>query len=155
MKDTEYTAYFLGGMPGVAEVAAKEMMRKYPGLKVIGYHDGYFDEPEEIKLIMEIKRLSPDLLLVGLGAPRQEKWIYSNMRLLGAKVFIGVGGSFDVMAGNVKRAPEAFQKVGMEWFYRLMKQPSRLKRMTRLPKFVVMALHEEKRQGKKGINRKK
>lgn len=140
IKETDYTVYFFGGAPGVANAAAKRMIRHYPGLKIVGTHNGYFDEKEEKKLIDEIKRLSPSILLVGLGSPKQEKWIYENMRFLGAKVCIGVGGSFDVMADKIKRAPKIFRKLGLEWAYRLIKQPSRAKRMLRIPKFVIKVL---------------
>lgn len=137
---TGETFYFFGGAPGVASTAARKMMKKYPGLKVVGVHNGYFDEKEEKKIIQDIKTKSPSILLVGLGAPKQEKWIYDNIRLTGAKVAIGVGGSFDVMAGNVKRAPKIFQKLGLEWFHRLITQPTRWKRMMRLPKFALTVL---------------
>ena len=137
---TGETFYFFGGAPGVASTAARKMMRKYAGLKVVGVHNGYFDEKEEKKIIQDINKLSPSILLVGLGAPKQEKWIYDNLRLTGAKVAIGVGGSFDVMAGNVKRAPKIFRKLGLEWFYRLITQPTRWKRMMRLPKFALTVL---------------
>ncbi|MGN0134648.1 MAG: WecB/TagA/CpsF family glycosyltransferase [Anaerotignum sp.] len=137
---TGETFYFFGGAPGVASAAARMMMKKYPGLKVVGVHNGYFDEKEEKKIIQDIKTKSPSILLVGLGAPKQEKWIYDNIRLVGAKVAIGVGGSFDVMAGNVKRAPKIFQKLGLEWFHRLITQPTRWRRMMRLPKFALTVL---------------
>ncbi|MDY3926236.1 MAG: WecB/TagA/CpsF family glycosyltransferase [Anaerotignum sp.] len=137
---TGETFYFFGGAPGVASTAARMMMKKYPGLKVVGVHNGYFDEKEEKKIIQDIKTKSPSILLVGLGAPKQEKWIYDNIRLVRAKVAIGVGGSFDVMAGNVKRAPKIFQKLGLEWFYRLITQPTRWRRMMRLPKFALTVL---------------
>ena len=137
---TGETFYFFGGAPGVASTAARKMMKKYPGLKVVGVHNGYFDEKEEKRIIQDIKEKSPSILLVGLGAPKQEKWIYDNIRLTGAKVAIGVGGSFDVMAGNVKRAPKIFQKLGLEWFHRLITQPTRWKRMMRLPKFALTVL---------------
>ena len=137
---TGETFYFFGGAPGVASTAARKMMKKYPGLKVVGVHNGYFDEKEEKRIIQDIKTKSPSILLVGLGAPKQEKWIYDNIRLTGAKVAIGVGGSFDVMAGNVKRAPKIFQKLGLEWFHRLITQPTRWKRMMRLPKFALTVL---------------
>lgn len=140
LKDTNYTVYFFGGAPGVATAAAKRMTKVYPGLKIVGVHNGYFDEQEEKRIIKDIKNLSPSILLVGLGAPKQEKWIYENMRLIDAHVCIGVGGSFDVMAGTVKRAPKIFQKLGLEWLYRLLKQPTRLMRMMRLPKFVLTVL---------------
>lgn len=144
LAETEHTIYFFGGAPGVATEAARKMTRKYPGLKIVGIHNGYFDGKEEKKIIHDIKKLSPSILLVGLGAPKQEKWIYENMRLFGAKVSIGVGGSFDVMAGNVKRAPKVFQKLGLEWFYRLITQPTRWRRMMRLPMFAFTVLKMRK-----------
>lgn len=143
---TDKTFYFFGGAPGVAADAARKMMHKYPGLKIVGLHNGYFDGKEEKKIIHDIKNLSPSILLVGLGAPKQEKWIYDNMRLIGAKVSIGVGGSFDVMAGNTKRAPKLFQKLGLEWFYRLITQPTRWRRMMRLPIFAFAVLKTRKRR---------
>ncbi len=144
MNDTDYTVYFFGGAPGVAQKAAEMMKLKFPGLKVVGVHNGYFDEKEERKIIADIKRVQPSLLLVGLGAPKQEKWIYNNLRLTGAKVAIGIGGCFDVMSGNLKRAPKIFCKLGLEWFYRLITQPTRFKRMMKLPKFVLAVLKEMK-----------
>ncbi|WP_458406902.1 WecB/TagA/CpsF family glycosyltransferase [Anaerotignum sp.] len=143
---TGETFYFFGGAPGVANAAARKMMKKYPGLKVVGVHNGYFDEKEEKRIIQDIKTKSPSILLVGLGAPKQEKWIYDNIRLTGAKVAIGVGGSFDVMAGNVKRAPKIFQKLGLEWFHRLITQPTRWRRMMRLPKFALTVLKTKGRE---------
>lgn len=143
IKDTKHTVYMFGGAPGVAAAAAKRMMRQYPGLTIVGTHNGYFNAKEEKEIISEIKKLSPSLLLVGLGAPKQEKWIYDNMRFTGAKVCIGVGGSFDVMAGNVKRAPLFFRKLGLEWLYRLLSQPSRFWRMLALPKFVLCVLQNK------------
>lgn len=143
---TGETFYFFGGAPGVASTAARMMMKKYPGLKVVGVHNGYFDEKEEKKIIQDIKTKSPSILLVGLGAPKQEKWIYDNIRLVGAKVAIGVGGSFDVMAGNVKRAPKIFQRLGLEWFHRLITQPTRWRRMMRLPKFALTVLKTKGRR---------
>lgn len=145
MKDTKETVYFFGGAPGVAAAAAKKMMKQHEGLKIAGTHNGYFNEKEEKKIIDDIKSHSPSILLVGLGAPKQEKWIYDNLRFTGAKVCIGVGGSFDAMAGTVKRAPKLFQKLNLEWFYRLVTQPTRLKRMLRLPKFVLAVFKQKKR----------
>lgn len=136
----EESFYFFGGAPGVASAAARKMMKQYPGLKIVGVHNGYFNEKEEKQIIRDIQEKAPSILLVGLGAPKQEKWIYENIRLTGARVAIGVGGSFDVMAGNVKRAPKLFQRLGLEWFYRLITQPTRWKRMMRLPKFALTVL---------------
>lgn len=148
MKDTEETVYFFGAAPGIAAAAAKNMMKKYPGLKVVGTRNGYFGAKDEKEIIEEIKKRSPSLLLVGLGAPKQEKWIYDNMRFTHSKVCIGVGGCFDVMAGNAKRAPKIYRKLGLEWFYRLLKQPTRWKRMMRLPRFVIAVLLKKIKNGK-------
>lgn len=137
MKSSHKTAYFFGAAPGIAEAAAKRMMAVHKGLKVLGSHDGYFDEVEEYKIVEEIKRLKPDLLLVGLGAPKQENWIKKHKDELGVKLCIGVGGSFDVMSGSLKRAPELFIRFGLEWFHRLITQPTRFKRMMKLPLFLV------------------
>ena len=101
-----------------------------------------FDEKEEKKILEDIKKHSPSILLVGLGAPKQEKWIAEHMRQTGAKLCIGVGGCFDVMSGNVKRAPKVFRRLGLEWFYRLITQPKRWRRMLRLPVFALTVLKE-------------
>ena len=122
------------------------MKKKYPQLNIVGGHNGYFDDAEEKKILADIKRLAPSILLVGLGAPKQEKWIAAHIEELGVKVAIGVGGSFDVMAGNVKRAPKLFQKLGLEWFYRLITQPTRWRRMMRLPKFACTVLKKKKQR---------
>lgn len=139
---TEETFYFFGGAPGVAAAAARKMRKDYPGLKIVGVHNGYFDEKEEKKILEDIKKHSPSILLVGLGAPKQEKWIAEHMRQTGAKLCIGVGGCFDVMSGNVKRAPKVFRRLGLEWFYRLITQPKRWRRMLRLPVFALTVLKE-------------
>ena len=143
IENTDYTVYFFGGAPGVSLAAAKKMQEKYPHLKIVGGHNGYFDEKEEKKILYDIKKLSPSILLVGLGAPKQEKWIYDNIRLTTAKVAIRIGGSFDVMSGKTKRAPKIFCKLGLEWFYRLLKQPSRFMRMLRLPQFALIVLKKQ------------
>ena len=144
IENTDHTVYFFGGAPGVSLAAAKKMQQKYPNLKIVGGHNGYFDEKEEKHILNDIKKLSPSILLVGLGAPKQEKWIYHNIRLTNVKVAIGVGGSFDVMSGKTKRAPAIFCKLGLEWFYRLITQPTRLGRMMRLPKFALTVLKNRK-----------
>ena len=143
------TAYFFGGAPGIAEKAAENMKSKYRGLNIVGVHDGYFNEEQQKAIIEEISALKPDLLLVGLGVPKQEKWIYDNKDKLNFKVAIGVGGSFDVLSGNVKRAPIVFQKLNLEWFYRLITQPTRFKRMLELPKFALKVKKEYKNNCKK------
>ncbi|HHX60400.1 MAG TPA: WecB/TagA/CpsF family glycosyltransferase [Epulopiscium sp.] len=135
IKDKDVKIYFLGSKPGVAEAAAQNMREKYPGIKIVGARDGYFTKEDELGIIKEIKELEVDLLMAGLGAPRQEIWIDEHIKELGIKVGVGVGGSLDVMAGTVKRAPEIYQKLGLEWFYRLITNPKRAKRMINLPIF--------------------
>lgn len=137
------SVYIFGGKPGVAENAVKVMKEKFPSIRFVGVHDGYFKDDQPI--IEEINRLKPDLLLVCMGAPKQEEWIDTHIDRLNIKLAIGAGGSVDVMAGTASRAPEFFIKHNLEWFYRLIKQPSRIGRMMRLPKFMwVVLLHGKK-----------
>lgn len=137
--------YLFGGKPGVAEDAAKKITELYPGTVICGTADGYFDAEKEQKIIADISQQQPDLLFVCLGFPKQETWIDVHKNELGAKVLMGIGGSLDVFAGTAKRAPEAFQKLGLEWLYRLIKQPSRFIRMLALPKFgFTVLLHGKK-----------
>lgn len=132
--------YLFGSKPGVAELAAANIESRYSGVKVVGMSDGYFDEVKEKAIIEDIKSTKPDLLFVCLGAPKQERWISAHKAELGAKVCMGIGGSLDVFAGTVKRAPEFYTKHGIEWLYRLMKQPSRFVRMLDLPRFGLKVL---------------
>lgn len=143
MAKTEKTIYFYGAKPGVAELAAQKMKEKYPGLKIVGFWDGY--EKEQEKVIEDINQKKPDFVLVGLGAPRQEQFISKYQESIEAKVFAGVGGSFDVMAGVVKRAPKIFIRLHLEWFYRLITQPTRIGRMMKLPLFLLKMLQEGKK----------
>ncbi len=144
MKNKNMTAYFLGSAKGIAEEAACNMEATHQGLKVVGTHDGYFDDQEEKNIITSIKSLQPDLLLVGLGAYRQEIWIDDHIEELGIKVAVGVGGALDGIAGHVKRAPVIFQKLYIEWLYRLIKQPSRAIRMLKLPLFLIHVIRHRK-----------
>ena len=127
--------YLLGAKPGVAEAAAENLLKKYPGIVIAGTHDGYFKDDAEV--IDAINNSAPDFLMVCLGFPKQEKWIYDNRDKINAKIAIGAGGCLDVIAGNVQRAPEFFCNHGIEWLYRLLKQPSRFVRMLALPKFAL------------------
>lgn len=136
--------YFVGGKEGVAEEASERLKEKYPGINIAGFHHGYFDEDEEKKIINDIIDKKPDIIFVALGAPRQEKWIYENRQKFGAKIAMGVGGSLDIIAGKAKRAPEFYQKAGLEWLYRLMKEPKRIFRMLKLPKFIALAFYDAK-----------
>ncbi len=130
------TVYLLGSKPGVCDKAKQNIERDYPNISVIGSHNGYFNKEEEILILEEIKQLKPDILLVGLGFPKQEKWLYEN-RGLPVRISAGIGGSLDVFAGTVKRAPVLFQRFGLEWLYRLIKQPSRIGRILVLPVFAL------------------
>ena len=138
------TLYLFGGKPGVAERAAEKICELYPGINIVGISDGYFDAEKEKEIIKDINEKSPDILFVCLGFPKQECWIDAH-RDLSVKVAMGIGGSLDVFAGEVKRAPLFFQKAGLEWFYRLIKQPSRFIRMLALPKFGLTVLFHGKK----------
>ncbi|MEG0353067.1 MAG: WecB/TagA/CpsF family glycosyltransferase [Cellulosilyticaceae bacterium] len=138
-----YKYYFFGSKPGVADIAAENMRKTYPGIQIVGCRDGYFKEEDIPAIIEDINKSEANILLVALGAPRQELWIdkYKN-QMPNVKVAIGVGGSLDGMAGTVKRAPVIYQKLGLEWFYRLIKQPTRAKRMLVLPQFILKVIKE-------------
>jgi len=129
--------YILGSAPGVADTAAQNICAKYPGCNIIGTHHGYFDAAEEQNILAELRELKPDVLFVALGAPKQEYWIADHLAQLGIPVGMGIGGSMDVLSGNVKRAPEWMQKLSLEWLYRFLIQPTRFKRMLALPKFML------------------
>ena len=130
--------FLLGAKPGVAELAAAHLKDKYPGLILCGTHDGYFKE--DAPVVEAIRAAGADVVFVCLGAPKQEFWMAKNGPDTGAHLMVGLGGSLDVFAGVVERAPEGFQKLGLEWLYRLMKEPKRFGRMARLPLVLVYAL---------------
>ena len=138
--------YFFGGKPGIAEEAAEEGKRRWPGLKVAGCRNGYFSADEEPGIIEGINRSGAVMLFAALGAPKQEKWLAKYREKLTPFLLMGIGGSFDVLAGKVQRAPKWMQDAKLEWLFRLVKQPSRFGRMLALPKF-VFAVRREK--GKK------
>ena len=129
--------YLLGAKPGVAEEAGSRILEAHPHIVLCGVHDGYFQDPGAV--VRAAAQAQPDLLFVCLGAPKQEKWIARFGLLTGAKLAIGLGGALDVFAGQVERAPEKWQRAGMEWAYRLMKEPKRAGRMAKLPLVLVKA----------------
>lgn len=137
LTDGSKSIFLMGGKPGIAEKAAEELSKKYPGIKIAGTNDGYFKKEgeENNAVIAKINNSRADVLFVCLGAPAQEKWIYSNRDKLNVTVMLGLGGSLDGYAGVVKRAPKVFINLGLEWFYRLLCEPWRFKRMMKLPKF--------------------
>lgn len=132
--------FLLGAKEGVAEKAAKNMEFAFPGIKVVGAYHGYFNENEEGKVIAKIREAKPDYLFVAMGVPKQEKWIYKNKDKLGVPIMMGVGGSFDVWAGDVKRAPLIFRKLGLEWLYRAFKEPWRWKKIIKLYRLAWLLL---------------
>ena len=136
--------FLYGGKPGVAEKAAAKLKELYPTIRIAGTQDGY--EKDNEKVLNKINEAKPEILFVAMGSPKQENWINANRDKLYPTIYQGVGGSFDVLAGNVKRAPEVFQKVGMEWFYRLMKEPKRMKRQMALPLFLLEVARGSKRK---------
>ena len=132
--------FLLGSKPGVAERAAEELKKKYPALCICGTHDGYFTDSAPV--IEEINAVKPALLIVCLGFPKQEIWMMSNRESLDVGVMLGLGGALDVFAGDVKRAPDGWCRLGLEWLYRLLSQPSRIKRMIKLPLFLLAVVKE-------------
>ena len=129
--------FLLGAKPTVAETAGNKLSEQYPNIVICGTHDGYFKD--DAPVVEEIAKTCPDMIFVCLGAPRQEKWLAEFGPQTGAKLGIGLGGALDVFAGNVERAPEVWQKMGLEWAYRLTKEPSRIGRMARLPLILTKA----------------
>jgi len=119
--------FFLGGKPGVADRAAENVVQSTPGVRVCGTHHGYFKPEEEEEVVRTIAKSKPDVLFCAMGSPKQEKFIWNHRNQLRAKVGIGLGGVLDILAGNRKRAPEYIQKSGLEWLYRLVLEPSRIK----------------------------
>lgn len=138
MSMTAHNRVFLfGAKPGVAEKAGEALTARYPGLVIAGTSDGYFSD--DAPIIANINQAKPDLLLVCLGAPKQELWMQKNAAELDVGVMAGLGGALDVFAGTVKRAPEGWQRLGLEWLYRLIKEPRRIGRMIKLPVFIMDA----------------
>ena len=132
-----WTFYLLGGKGDVPALAAENVKKIYPNLKIVGYHEGFFEKDSEEDVIKEINELKPNVLFVAMGAPIQEKWINAHKHELKVDVAAGQGGTFDYEAGKIKRAPIIFQKLGIEWIWRLMLQPSRIFRMTVLPIYLM------------------
>lgn len=135
--------YLLGAKPGVAETAGKNLAEKYPGLVIAGTHDGYFKE--DAPVVEAIRSSGADVVFVCLGAPKQEFWMKKNGSTTGAHLLCGLGGSLDVFAGTVERAPKFWRDHGLEWFYRLCKEPKRIGRMMKLPLFLIHVKQEKKK----------
>lgn len=135
-----YKIFMLGAKPGVAAKAAELLKEKYESINIVGIIDGYFKSDEEV--VQKVHEVKPDIIFVALGSPKQEYWITKNMDILNVPLLMGVGGSFDVICGNIKRAPQWMCNLGLEWFYRLIKEPWRAKRMLSLPVFLFKVVLE-------------
>lgn len=120
-----YRVFLFGAKPTVVQTAVLKIRGRYPALNIVGYQDGYIPETEYAALVERINSLQTDILFVALGSPRQEKWLHRYKPALKAKICMGVGGSMDVLSGRVSRCPRWLQTVGLEWFYRFLKEPAR------------------------------
>ncbi|SEA76727.1 N-acetylglucosaminyldiphosphoundecaprenol N-acetyl-beta-D-mannosaminyltransferase [Thalassobacillus cyri] len=130
--------FLYGAKPEVNELAKQNLLKYYPNLNIVGTMHGY--EKDEQLIIDKINESKADILFVGLGSPRQENWIIENMKKLDVSIFQGVGGSYDVLSGKINRAPAIFRKFGLEWLYRLLVEPNRIKRQIKLPIFLIKVL---------------
>lgn len=138
--DTGYRLFFLGGAPGVAQEAAERLRLRYPGCNIVGERDGYFPASDDDVVATEVAKTNPDIVFVAMGMPRQERFFLKTKHLLNAKVGIGVGGSFDVFSGRVKRAPVLWQRLHLEWLWRAILNPTKIKNLKNLPRFVWLVL---------------
>ncbi len=143
--------FLLGGRPGVAEKAAENLKKRYPGLEVAGTRDGYFEKSgeESDEAVRTVNDSGARFVGVCLGAPVQEKWIYENRDRFDGILLGGFGGSLDVFAGVTKRAPKIFIKLRLEWLYRLLKEPKRIGRMMKIPKFLIGCVFCKKKKSEK------
>lgn len=141
-----FRVYFLGAEPGVAKEAAHRLQERFPGLVVAGTQHGYFNPASLPEILVRIRESRPEILFVALGAPKQELWLAQHLPFLKVKVGMGVGGSLDVLAGRVKRAPGWMQRLGLEWLFRLLQEPARWRRVLALPQFLLGVLWERLHQ---------
>lgn len=137
------SVFLLGAKPGIADAAAEKMRERFPGLVIAGTNDGYFQDDDPV--VEKINAAQPDLLLVCLGAPKQELFMAKYGEATGCHLLMGLGGSMDIFAGVAQRAPEFYCKHNLEWFYRLIKNPSRIGRMMKLPLFLVHVSGEKRK----------
>lgn len=138
--DKGWRIFLLGSQPGVADLAAEKLRLKHPGCNIVGARHGFFPSESDEVVAQEVAATKPDILLVAMGIPRQEKFIKKTQAMIGASVAMGVGGSLDVFSGKAKRAPKLFQKLKLEWLWRLVLNPSKISKAKFLPKFVMLIL---------------
>ncbi|WP_040207119.1 WecB/TagA/CpsF family glycosyltransferase [Neobacillus jeddahensis] len=137
----QYNVYLLGTEPHIIDLSAENIKMAFPHINIVGFHHGYFHTDEEI--ICDIQEKKPDMVFVGLGFPKQEKWISDNLHHFDKGVFIGIGGCLNIWAGVNKRAPKVMRDLNLEWLYRLVKEPSRSKRMLAIPIFLKRIFRHE------------
>lgn len=142
--DRGYRIFLLGAEHGIAEKAAEKLRLKHPGCNIVGARHGYFPSDSDEIVAREVAESKPDVLLVAMGIPRQEKFIKLTQPIIRAKVAIGVGGSFDVFSGRAKRAPKLIQKMKLEWLWRLILNPRKIAKAKTLPRFVSLVLRSQK-----------
>lgn len=146
-----YTMYLLGAAEGVADTAARNLMKKYPGLNIVGTYSPPFgfekNEQEINKIKVQIKDVHPDILIVGLGCPKQEKFMYYHCKELGVPISFGLGASIDFEAGNIKRAPKWMSEHGLEWLYRITQDPKRLVKRYLVDDMKIVGLAGKYRRG--------
>lgn len=138
-----YRIFMYGAKEEVVVKAKEELEKKYPKINIVGYMNGY--EKDNDKILKAINKSKAEIIFVAMGSPRQELWITNNMDKLCVNVYQGVGGSFDVLSGNIKRAPKWMQDCGLEWLYRLLKEPKRIFRQIKLIKFIGLAIFKRKK----------
>jgi len=138
--------YFIGAKEEIIELTIEKIKQEWPHINIVGYHHGYFNHADP-EMIEKVKETEPDMIFVAFGFPRQEKWISNYLSQVSSGIAVGVGGSFDVLSGKTKRAPRLVQSFHIEWLYRLIRQPSRYKRMSVLPKF-LQEIYSQKKKDK-------
>ncbi|WP_439443429.1 WecB/TagA/CpsF family glycosyltransferase [Listeria aquatica] len=122
----KYRIFYFGAEESIVEKVVYIHQKKYPDLEIVGYRNGYFNENQSLQIAKEIADTRPDILFVAFSSPKKEKWIYTYKDVLQVPFSMGVGGSFDVIAGKTKRAPKWMQRMGLEWLYRFMQEPRRM-----------------------------
>lgn len=138
--------YFIGAKPNVIEKLVEKVQKTYSDIEIVGARDGYFSASESKRIADDIAESKADFVFLALGFPRQEKWIAAHLQDFDKGIFIGVGGSFDVLSGETKRAPKILVKCNLEWLYRILSQPSRWRRALAIPQF-MFAMNRQRKQG--------
>lgn len=142
-EDENKGIYLVGTKQEIIEACVQNIQKKYPKLRIAGFHNGFFDLDNCNDIIEDIKKSKPYAIFVAMGSPRQEKFIVKYMNELPCTVYMGVGGSFDIFAGVLKRAPRWMIKLGLEWLYRVIKEPFRIKRLGAIPVFIIKAMRNK------------